>query len=197
MNKRFNPLIGRLMDDREIMYAVKHHRESMIEFHGYVTLEHFRRGELIHKQAGSNIFTTEGRNHILDIIFGSTEKDSATYVGIFKQNITPVAGDTAAAKLGAAGTYGECQDADYTPLTNRPAYTVVAAASSSCTNAASPAVFTIVASSITVYGAFITNTAAKTSTSGALICAKAFSPSRAVITGDVLSVTYAISTTSS
>ena len=186
-------------DNKELAYANKHLMESGLGFMGYVTLEHFRKGKLIHKQSGKNIFTTEGRNHLLEIIFGTTGKAAAAgfYVGIFKSNQTPAAGDTAAAKLGAAGTYQECQDADYTPNTNKPVYTIAAAGSSICTNAASPAVFTIVAASITIYGAFLSTAIAKTATTGVLMCAKAFSPSRAVITADVLSVTYVVTATSS
>lgn len=186
-------------DNGDLVYANKHLMESGLGFMGHVTLEHFRKGELIHKQSGKNIFTTEGRNHLLDVMFGTTGKAAAAgfYVGIFKSNQTPAAGDTAAVKLGAAGTYLECQDVDYTPNTNKPVYTIAASGSSICTNAASPAVFTIVAASITIYGAFLSTAIAKTATTGVLMCAKAFSPSRAVITADVLSVTYVVTATSS
>jgi hypothetical protein len=134
---------------------------------------------------------------ILNIVFRAQTTEAAIYVGIFKNNVTPAVGDTAAVKLGAAGTYGECQDADYdSPATNKPAYTIASTSTATCTNAASPASFTINAS-ITIYGAFLSTAAAKTATSGTLFCAKAFSSSRAVIADDVLSVTYVISCTTS
>ena len=185
-------------DNADLRYAAKHQRESGLNFHGHVYTDHFRDGKLLHHcDQGGNTFTTEGMARILNIVFRAQTTESAIYCGIFKSNVTPAVGDTAAAKLGAGGTYGECQDADYdSPLTNKPAYTVAATSTASCTNAASPASFTMNAS-ITVYGAFLSTQAAKTATSGTLFCAKAFSSSRAVIADDVLAVTYTISCTTS
>jgi hypothetical protein len=137
--------------------------------------------------------------YLLNIIFGNVSKAAAAifYCGLFKTNVTPALGDTAAAKLGAAGSYGECQDADYdSPATDKPAYTIASTSTASCTNAASTASFTI-AGSITVYGAFLSTVAAKTATTGVLMCAKKFSTARAVIADDVLACTYVISCTTS
>ena len=185
-------------DNADLRYAAKHQRESGLNFHGHVYTDHFRDGKLLHHcDQGGNTFTTEGMARILNIVFRAQTTESAIYCGIFKNNVTPAVGDTAAAKLGAAGTYGECQDADYdSPATNKPAYTIASTSTATCTNAASPASFTINAS-ITIYGAFLSTAAAKTATSGTLFCAKAFSSSRAVIADDVLSVTYVISCTTS
>jgi len=185
-------------DNADLRYAAKHQRESGLNFHGHVYTDHFRDGKLLHHcDQGGNTFTTEGMARILNIVFRAQTTESAIYVGIFKSNVTPAVGDTAAAKLGAAGTYGECQDADYdSPATNKPAYTIASTSTASCTNAASAASFTMNAS-ITVYGAFLSTAAAKTATTGTLFCAKAFSSSRAVIADDVLSVTYVISCTTS
>ena len=201
MEKKAIPIdLGNIRDSAETRYAAKHFMESGLNFHGHVFTDHFRDGKLIHScDQGGNTFTTEGLNYLLDIIFGTTSKAGSAiwYVGIFKNNVTPALGDTAATKLGANGSYGECQDADYdSPATNKPAYTIAAAASSSCTNAASAASFTI-AASITVYGAFLGTGAAKTDTTGKLMCAKKFTSSRAVIDNDVLAVTYVISCTTS
>jgi hypothetical protein len=171
---RVDPIVVPFRDNPDLAYAAKHLEESCLAFHGIVTLDHYRKGELIHTQTGGNIFTTEGRNHLLDIIFRAQTTNAAIYMGIFKSNQVPAAADTAAAKIGSGKTYDECLDADYTPNTNRPAYTIAAAGSSICTNAASPAVFTIVAASITIYGAFLCNVATKTASTGVLICAKAF-----------------------
>jgi len=187
-------------DNADLRYAVKHLRESNLIFHGHVFTDHFRDGRLIHTcDQGGNTFTTEGMAYLLNIIFGTTSKTGSAifYVGIFKNNVTPAVGDTAAAKLGAAGAYGECQDADYdSPATDKPSYTIATTSTATCTNAASPASFTI-AGSITVYGAFLSTSKAKTATDGYLMCAKRFSASRAVIDDDVLSVTYVITATTS
>ena len=187
-------------DDPELMYRAKHIQDADLQFHGHVWTDHYRNGELIHTcDQGSNIFTTEGMNYFLDVMFGTTSKAASAifYVGIFKNNVTPAAGDTCSAKCGAAGSYGECQDADYDdPATNKPSYTIAAAGSGICTNSASKATF-VIADTITVYGAFLSTGQAKTDTAGKLMCAKKFTSSRAVIADDELAVTYQITCTSS
>jgi len=185
-------------DNADLRYAAKHVQESGLSVHGHVYTDHYRDGKLIHRcDQGGNTFTTEGMARILNIVFRAQTTEANIYVGIFKNNVTPAVGDTAAAKLGAAGTYGECQDADYdSPATNKPAYTIAATSTASCTNAASTASFTM-AASITVYGAFLSTVAAKTATTGTLFCAKAFTASRAVIDNDVLAITYVLSLTTS
>jgi hypothetical protein len=171
--------------------------DGRLLLHGLVTCDHYRGGDLIHSQVGKNTFTTEGMAKICNVIFFSTGKTAAlgTYLGIFKNNVVPAVGDTAA-KLGSGNTYGECQDADYTPATNRPTYTPISTSTASCTNAASKAEFTM-AAAITVYGAFLAWAAAKTDTTGPLLSAKKFSVARATEISDVLAITYAISLTTS
>jgi hypothetical protein len=189
-----------LRDSAETRYAAKHFMEAGLNFHGHVFTDHFRDGKLIHScDQGGNTFTTEGMAYLLNVIFGTSAKAGSAifYVGIFKNNVSPAVGDTAAAKLGAASTYGECQDADYdSPATDKPSYAIASTSTAGCTNGASAAAFTI-AGSITVYGAFLSTEKAKTATTGVLMCAKKFSTARAVIDNDVLSVTYAISCTTS
>lgn len=169
---------------------------------GLVTCDHYRKGDLIHTQSGHNTFTTEGMAKICNVVFGVVAKAAATVtcVGIFKGNVVPAVGDTAAAKLGAAGTYTECQDADYTPATNRPVYTIASTTTAAATNAASKAEFTM-AAAITVYGAFLvfssSSTQAKTATDGTLMCAKKFTTARTTEIADVLAITYALSLTTS
>lgn len=200
MNKRVPINLMNFRDDAALKYAAKHIQESGLNFHGHVFTEHFRKGKLIHScDQGGNTFTTEGMAYLLNIIFGATSKAASAiwYVGIFKNNVTPAVGDTAAAKLGAAGSYGECQDADYdSPATNKPGYTIASTSTASCTNAASAASFTMNAG-ITIYGAFLSTDMAKTATTGYLMAAKKFSSARAVIADDVLAVTYVISCTTS
>ena len=195
-----NEFLSHLRNNPLVRYAVKHLRESNLEFHGHVYTDHFRDGKLIHHcDQGGNTFTTAGMASLLNIIFGTTSKAGSAifYVGIFKNNVTPGLTDTPAVCLGAAGTYGECQDADYdSPATNKPSYTIAATETAGCTNAAAAASFTMNAS-ITVYGAFLSTVAAKTGTTGTLMCAKKFTTARAVVADDVLAVTYQITTTTS
>lgn len=193
--------LDHLRDNSAVRYAVKHLRESKLAFHGNVFTDHYRDGKLIHScDQGSNTFTTEGMAYLLNVMFYTTSKAGSAifYVGIFKNNVTPALGDTAAAKLGAAGTYGECQDADYdSPATNKPSYTVASTSTASCTNAASPASFTMHTTNPTVYGAFLSTEKAKTATTGYLMCTKAFTSPRETLADDVLAVTYIITCTTS
>lgn len=192
--------MAQIIENQELKYAVKHQNDG-IGFHGIWQCDQFRGGKLISGgyPEPPNIFPTIGIGRMLTVYFHDIAKaaEEIFYVGIFKANITPAAGDTAAIKLGAAGTYLECQDADYdSPLTDKPAYNTVDTATATITNAAAKAEFTM-AASITVYGAFLATEKAKTATTGYLTAAKRFTASRAVIDDDILSIQYDISVTSS
>lgn len=169
-----------------------------LRFEGLVTADHMRGGRLIHTQVGGNTFTTSGMAKMLNIMFHDISKAASNiwYVGIFKSNITPVIGDDVS-KLGSGNAYGECQDADYdTPLTNRPSFATEDTTTAVISNVNSKAHF-VMNASITVYGAFLADTAAKTSASGTLMCAKRFGTPRAVIADDEIYVTYQITCTTS
>jgi hypothetical protein len=192
-------------DTKDFMYAMKHYKDGgRLFFTGNVRCEHFRGDQCLHSawEPEHNIFTTEGMAYLNNLVFYNVSKPSLItvsfwYVGIFKGNITPALGDTAAAKLGSGGTYQECQDADYgTPATTKPEYITASTSSAVITNSASKASFTM-AGSITVYGAFLGTTGAKATASGTLMCAKTFTSSRAVVLNDVLAVTYQITLSSS
>ena len=173
--------------------------EGNLVVKGIVTCDHYRKNNLIHTQTGPNTFTTEGMAKICNIIFGTVAKTGAigVYVGLFKANVVPAVGDTAA-KLGSGNAYGECQDADYTPATNKPNYTIVTTSTAGCTNAAAKAEFTMAqALSPGVYGAFLSMGQAKTDVTGPLLCAKKFTTVRATEIADVLAISYVIALTTS
>jgi len=190
-------IAARLTEDVDIAHALKHHLDRLA-FQGMVTAEHFRDGALLHKQTGKNTFTTSGMAKMLNVMFHDISKTAANiwYVGIFKNNITPALGDTAS-KLGSGNAFGECQDADYDdPLTNRPSYVTEDTTTAVISNVNSKAHF-VMAGSITVYGAFLSDAAAKTASTGTLMCAKRFGTPRAVIADDEIYVTYQITATTS
>lgn len=194
LKERIKLLFGHNAD---VLHALNNHRDRL-GFEGVVTCDHMRGGRLLHSQVGKNTFTTEGMAKLLNIMFHDISKAASHifYVGIFKNNITPALADTAA-KLGSGNAYGECQDADYdSPLTNRPAYTTEDTTTAVISNVNAKAHF-IMNASITVYGAFLTNTAPKTDTTGILMCAKRFGTPRAVIADDEIYVTYQITCTTS
>jgi hypothetical protein len=166
------------------------------DIQGIVTLNHFREGRLIGSEKSTNLIVDQGLNHFLNVVMGATAKITTWYVGIFKNNVTPAAADVPATALGAAGTFGECQDADYdVPLTNKPEYIDAVAVAKVMSNSGTPASFTM-ASSITVYGAFISSVTAKTGTTGTLLAAKKFDTARPVIDNDILTVQYDITAAS-
>ncbi|MBC8442000.1 MAG: hypothetical protein H8D87_20220 [Deltaproteobacteria bacterium] len=190
-------LLQAIAEDREIQHALKHHKDKL-GFMGHVTMDHMRAGKLLCRQSGKNTFTTEGMAKLLNILFHDISKAAANiwYVGIFKNNITPALADTSA-KLGSGNAYGECQDADYdSPLTNRPSYATEDTTTAVISNVNSKAHF-VMNASITVYGAFLADAAAKTASSGVLMCAKRFGTPRAVINDDEIYVTYQITSTTS
>ena len=187
-----------ITDKNEIAYAMKHLNESGLQAHGHVHTDHYRDGVLLaHADEGGNTFTTEGMASILNTYFNIATQPTAMYCGIFKGNVTPALSDTAAAGLGSGGRLTECLDADYDdPATNRPAYTGATTATAVLTNTASKAEFTI-AGTITVYGAFLATSQAKTATTGVLVCAKRFTTAKSCEDGDELAVTYSITLSTS
>ena len=196
-----NQMVEAFRSDSDMMYGLKHQHDG-VKFQGSWQCDQYRGGSLISGgyQEPPNIFTTEGMARFLNIVFHDIAKPSSEiwYVGIFKANVTPALGDTAAAKLGAAGSYLECQDADYDdPATNKPGYTTADTATATITNAVAGKAHFVMNASITVYGAFLGTGAAKTDTTGYLMSAKRFTASRAVIADDELYVSYAITCSSS
>ncbi|MDY6893821.1 MAG: hypothetical protein SVO01_00160 [Thermotogota bacterium] len=187
-----------LDDVKEIAYALKYRLESNLQIHGQWFTEHWRNGNLLaFDDQGSNIFTTEGMNFILDEVFNAGGACTGDlYCNIYKANVTPAAGDTAATKLGAAGTYEECQATTHIDEATRQAFTVAAASSANVTNTANKATFTI-ADTLTVYGGFVVTDSATTSTAGTLINAKKFATARDVEDGDALNVLISLTLTSS
>jgi hypothetical protein len=199
MNEIVGVTLDTVRDYADAVYAAKHYSESGLQFRGDVHIKHTRSGLVLFDawDPKPNTFTTEGMARILNVCFRAQATDAAIYCGIYKGVVTPAVGDTAAAKLGAGGTYSECQDADYdSPATNRPAYTMASTSTAVATNTASKATF-VMNASITVYGAFLASSQAKTATTGTLFCAKNFTASRAVIADDELAITYQLTLTTS
>ncbi len=95
-----------IIENRELQYAVKHQGDGLL-LQGIWQCDQFRDGELISGgyPESPNIFPTLGIGRMLTVYFHDIAKAASEifFVGIFKANVTPAAGDTAAAKLGAAG----------------------------------------------------------------------------------------------
>ncbi len=138
-------------------------------------------GNIKWTEKAHNLFTNEGLDDILDIVFSDGGQDSTHYVGL-KGTGAPAAGDT----LASHGAWTEFSD--YTGT--RQTWVEAGVSSQTITNIASPAVFPITGAG-TVAGAFLTNVTS--GTAGILICVVDFTSSRTVGTGDTLNVTYELS----
>ena len=189
-------------DDSDARYAYKHQVESGIQLHGIWQMDVFRKGQLISGgyPEPPNTFTTEGMAYLLNIMFHDISKAASEiwYVHLYKNNVTPAVGNTAAVHMGSGGTYGVCQDADYDdPATNAPQYTTADTSSASITNSVGGKAEYVFKQSITVYGVALSTTAAKATASGTLMSAKKLTTARGVVDDDEAAVTYAISLSTS
>jgi hypothetical protein len=141
------------------------------------------------KEQFKNIVTNEGLNDVLSAYFAAGSQSTLWYLGIFSTNSTPLATWNAAG-IGSQFT----EFTSYTSAT-RPAWTQAGASAQQITNAASPASFTMNGAG-TLYGAFLINNNVKGGVTGKLYCSALFGNSRAVLGGDIITVTYQITVAS-
>ena len=149
-------------------------------------------GNLKWTEENHNLVVNVGLKDMNDKYFTGSSYTAAWYIGLYGAAASndPAAGDTMASHAGWT------EVTDYSQST-RPAATFAAATTadpSVITNSASVAVFSINATT-TVGGAFLTSDNTKGGTSGILFSASDFaSPGdRAVVSGDVINVTYTFS----
>lgn len=140
----------------------------------------------------SNLVVNVGLQYMAGVALTSTAQITTWYIGLYgaAASNNPAAGDTSASHAGWT---------EVTPYSNatRPSATFAAATAANpsvVTNSASPAAFTINATS-TVGGAFLISNSTKGGTTGTLFSAADFqSPGdRSVVSGDTLNVTYTFS----
>lgn len=156
---------------------------------GVFSYELVRDGEVIDSGVSPNIVVDEGLTYILDVALSAAAQLPAFYIGIFSNNYTPVAGDTAATFVASAGEVStEIDEAARQP------WTEAGVSAKAITNTASVASFTANAS-VNVFGAFLTSDSAKLATTGTLIAASKFAAVRNMLNTDVLNVTYTLTIT--
>jgi hypothetical protein len=131
-----------------------------------------------------NLVVTAGLNKLLDATFKTGLTTPAWFVGL-KLVGTVVAGDVMSSHAGWA------ESSAYSEAT-RQAFTPGAVAAGSVDNSAAKAIFSINASA-TITGCFLTDSSTKGGTTGVLYGAGDFSASRAVLSGDTLTVQVTIS----
>lgn len=153
---------------------------------------HDAQGNLKWEAAAPNLVVNGGLQDMNAKYFTGSAYTATWYLGLYGAGAsnTPAAGDTMSSHAGWT------EVTDYSQAT-RPACTFgtpTTANPSVATNSASPATFSINATTI-VGGAFLTSDNTKGGTTGTLYSAADFSApgDRSVVSGDTLSVTYTLS----
>jgi hypothetical protein len=133
----------------------------------------------------------EGLDAIYSTYFNNGSPPTALYIAPFTSNVTPSSSITAAtftAALGEYTGYTQTTRVQWTPDGNSVAQTV--------SNTASPAVFTIGASAVTITGAaVIASASAKGATTGKVIAAALFGAANSLNPGSTLKIQYSLGAT--
>jgi hypothetical protein len=167
--------------------------DNKMKVAGYFNYEHIRNGEVIDTWQEPNLVVDEGLNYTLDAAFSGGSVSTNWFIGIFKNNYTPIASNVAATFPGA-GVAGEATT-EYSQAT-RPAWVEAGVSAKTITNTASPAVFTFT-STVSIYGAFLISNNVKGGTTGVLAAASRFASVRNMLATDALNVTYTLNVSSS
>ena len=141
-----------------------------------------------------NLLPTEGLNHLLDVGLSGGAQDTSWHLTLYKTNIAPAAGWTAANFHATAAEINTTTEVDEA---NRPAWSDGGVASGQVDNYASKADFTVAVASISVWGAALLSTNTFQGTSGVLMSATKFSAVQTLAEDSVLSVGYRVALTSS
>jgi hypothetical protein len=143
-------------------------------------------GGLKWADAYDNIVVNEGLNHILDVVLSSGTQDTSWFLGLLGASPSPL----------AAWTATELASNDFVAYDEATLQAFVdgGVASQSCSNSASPAVFTISTNGSSIGGAYLIGTNAKATPAGTVYSAGAFSGgNKAADDGDTLEVTATFS----
>lgn len=141
-------------------------------------------GKLKWTDSTHNLVTTEGQQHILDVLFTGTGESQVDpwYVGLADGSMTPAAGDVMNSHVGWT------EFTEYDEAT-RQAYVDVRS-SQTVSNTASKASFTVNAAGGGFGGGFLASDNTRGGTTGILLCAAALAADRTVASGDTIEVTY-------
>jgi hypothetical protein len=167
-------------------------KKNKLKVNGKYDFIHMRDGKEIDRWSDDNIVVNEGLNHFLDVAFSNGTATSTWFVGLFKNNFTPISTNVMATFPGV-GVANE-STTEYSEAT-RPTWVEPGPSAQSITNTASPAVFTFTAAT-SIFGAFLSSSSVKGGTSGILASATKLAAARSMIIGDVLNVVYTFNITS-
>ena len=157
---------------------------STLGVDGTFKYEHIRNGKVIDSWKEPNIVVDQGLIYMLNTGIGNVSQNSNWYIGLFQNNYTPLASDTAAIFPGAGA--GNEATIEYDEAT-RPVFTPVATNAKVITNTSAAYTFNAATS---IYGAFMISDSTKGGVSGTLLSASKFGAVRQMQALDVLNVTY-------
>lgn len=179
----FDKLRSKMRVDAQI--TRRRHPFAALKPKGVFHAKLYRHGNLVFDVFGKNDITTEGKNHLLDVVFSGGSAVTTWYIGLIDNEdfSSLLAADTLASHTGwdelIPGT-------DYTG--NRQAW-VEGAASAGSKTSTSDSTFPCLTTK-TVYGILIASAAS--GTSGTLMATGAFDTAINVQNGDSLKVAYTI-----
>jgi hypothetical protein len=144
-----------------------------------------RKGIIIDEFDVENLVVNQGLNYLLGSSLAGGSQITAWYIGLFSGNYTVLATDTAASiATNSTEVSGYTAGARqvWTPNSSSPS-------GESTSNSSAQASFTFNASA-TVFGGFLVSSATISGTSGTLFSGAQFGASKAVVSGDILLLTY-------
>lgn len=155
---------------------------------GRFEVEITRRNGTVEKYEVNNLVTTQGKNKILDVMFGAATQITSWYMGLVTTTgFGSFAATDTAGQIGGSNLWTETTV--YSGGPTRKAWTPGTAASGSISN--TTVVTFAITGSDTLKGAFIISSS--TSTGGTLWAEVAFPSGIAVASGDDVKVTYTLS----
>lgn len=144
-------------------------------------------------QRSKNLVTTEGKNHMLDVVLHGASAVSTWYVAPSSGNVEPSATWTHAGATAYHTVATELSSAQVSPST-RQTFDESAASAGGISNTASPSTITSLADNITIYGAGLCSLATRQSTAaGTLLAASKYTTARVLATtGDTLGIKWVL-----
>ncbi len=173
---------------------------SSLLFDNRFKVEHYRSGKLIGVYEGSNDITTEGKNFLLDVMFGGVTAASPWYIGLINNTPTPTlaAGDDYDNITQASNDWDEFTNYEISAAAVRGTWDEGTASGGSITNS-TPITCVIQAGGGTVYGIFVCGLGANASVhedhanDGKLWATAAFSGGAVTLSvSDELKITYTV-----
>jgi hypothetical protein len=144
-----------------------------------------RKGIIIDEFDVENLVVNQGLNYLLGAALAGGSVITTWYIGLFSGNYTVLATDTASG-IAAAATEVTAYTAGARQTWTPNSSTV---SGQSTSNSSAQASFTF-NGSVTLYGGFLISSATISGTSGTLFSGAQFGASKAVVSGDILQLTY-------